>query len=314
MSKRFITLGEVASAASLLVDRIARDALAPTDLKAYAVPRGGIPALLALLRAADRSNKISITATTDLAQADIIVDDLIDSGSTMTRHLGGGKPFYALFAKSQQHQDKVGLVVDPDWLVFPWEVGDKHDESAFDVVTRALEVIGDDPSREGLLETPKRVVKAWETWFGGYDMDPESILKVFADGAEGVDEMVIEVDIPFYTHCEHHMAPFFGLASVAYIPNGRVLGLSKMNRIVDMFARRLQVQERLTNQIADALDKHLQPKGVGVLLRARHMCVESRGVRHRGCSTTTSALRGAIKDEPEARQEFLMLAKTDTPI
>lgn len=169
-------------------------------------------------------------------------------------------------------------------------------------------------AREGLDETPKRVVKAWDTWFGGYNIDPVEILKVFEDGAEGVDEMVIEVDIPFYTHCEHHMAPFFGLASVAYIPDGKVLGLSKMNRLVDIFARRLQVQERLTNQIADALETHLKPKGVGVLLRARHMCVESRGVQHRGCSTTTSALRGAIKNEPDARMEFLTLAKTNTPI
>lgn len=169
-------------------------------------------------------------------------------------------------------------------------------------------------AREGLHETPARVVKAWKTWFGGYEQDPLEILKVFEDGAEGVDEMVIEVDIPFYTHCEHHMAPFFGLASVAYVPNGKVLGLSKMNRLVDIFARRLQVQERLTNQIADALDTHLRPKGVGVLLRARHMCVESRGVQHRGCSTTTSALRGCIKNEPDARMEFLTLAKTNTPL
>jgi len=157
-----------------------------------------------------------------------------------------------------------------------------------------LDHIGEDIEREGLAETPARVVKAWNTWFAGYNLDPREIMKTFEDGAEGCDEMVIEVDIPFYTHCEHHMAPFFGLASVAYIPNGKVLGLSKMNRVVDLFARRLQVQERLTNQIADAMQEHLNPKGVGVLLRTGHMCVESRGVQHRGCSTTTSALRGCI--------------------
>ena len=119
-------------------------------------------------------------------------------------------------------------------------------------------------------------------------------------------------------NCEHHLAPFFGLASVAYIPqpgpDGRVLGLSKMNRLVDLFARRLQVQERLTNQIADAMEEHLKPLGVGVLIRARHMCVESRGVQHRGCSTTTSALRGVIKTQPHSRAEFLALANTKTPI
>lgn len=182
-----------------------------------------------------------------------------------------------------------------------------------ELIRGVLNALGEE-DREGLRETPSRVVKAWSTWFGGYTLDPKDVVKTFEDGAEGVDEMVIEVDIPFYTHCEHHMAPFFGLASVAYIPNGKVLGLSKMNRLVDLFARRLQVQERLTNQIADALEELLQPKGVGVLLRARHMCVESRGVQHRGCSTTTSALRGAIKEEPDARMEFLTLAKTNTPI
>jgi len=182
------------------------------------------------------------------------------------------------------------------------------------MISRVLEAIGDDPNREGLHETPARVRKAHDHWFSGYGRDPREVLKVFQDGAEGVDEMVIEVDIPFYSHCEHHIAPFFGLASVAYIPSGKVLGLSKMNRLVDLFARRLQVQERLTNQIADALEEHLEPKGVGVLLRARHMCVESRGIQHRGCSTTTSALRGCIKEEHDARHEFLMLAKTTTPI
>lgn len=189
--------------------------------------------------------------------------------------------------------------------------GNLHDEG---LIREYLSRIGDDATREGLSETPKRVVKAWDEWFGGYNKKPADVIKAFEDGAEGVDEMVIEVDIPFYTHCEHHMAPFFGLASVAYIPNGKVLGLSKMNRIVDMFARRLQVQERLTNQIADAIDEHLKPIGAGVLLRARHMCVESRGVKHRGCSTTTSALRGAIKNEPATRAEFLALAKTTTPL
>jgi GTP cyclohydrolase I len=182
------------------------------------------------------------------------------------------------------------------------------------LIREVLRQIGDDPSREGLLETPNRVVKAWDRWFSGYHKDVGEIFKTFEDGAQGVDEMVVQVDIPFYTHCEHHMAPFWGLASVAYIPNGRVLGLSKMNRVVDLFACRLQVQERLTNQIADAMWEHLKPKGVGVLLRARHMCVESRGIQHRGSTTTTCALRGCIKDEPEARQEFLMLAKTTTPI
>jgi GTP cyclohydrolase I len=121
--------------------------------------------------------------------------------------------------------------------------------------------------------------------------------------------MVVVKDMPFYTHCEHHMAPFFGTATVAYIPAGKIVGLSKLSRVVNAYARRLQVQERLTNQIADAINDNLQPKGVGVVLKARHLCMESRGICQQGSSTVTSALRGVMRDVPEARAEFLDLAR-----
>jgi GTP cyclohydrolase I len=121
--------------------------------------------------------------------------------------------------------------------------------------------------------------------------------------------MVVVKDIPFYTHCEHHMTPFFGTATVAYIPDGKIVGLSKLARVVDAFARRLQVQERLTNQIADALQDNLKPKGVGVVVTARHLCMESRGIQQQGHETITSALRGVMRDLPEARAEFLNLAR-----
>lgn len=183
-----------------------------------------------------------------------------------------------------------------------------------DLIREALHQIGDDPKRGGLIETPTRVAKAWGHWFSGYTQDPADILKTFEDGAEGVDEMVMVKDIPFYTHCEHHMAPFFGLATVAYIPSERIVGLSKLNRLVDLFARRLQVQERLTNQIADALNDVLHPKGAGVLLRARHMCIESRGIQQRGTITVTCALRGALKEEHDARNEFMHLAQSNALI
>jgi len=162
--------------------------------------------------------------------------------------------------------------------------------------------------RQGLQETPERVAKAWEFWTSGYDQDPAAVLKCFEDGAEGVDEMVIVKDIPFYSKCEHHLADIFGTATVAYIPNGRVVGLSKLSRVVEIFARRLQVQERLTNQIADALHDNLEPLGVGVIIRARHMCMESRGICQQGHHTITSALRGNIKSQHETRAEFMMLA------
>jgi GTP cyclohydrolase I len=167
----------------------------------------------------------------------------------------------------------------------------------------------EDHEREGLAETPARVAKAWAHWTSGYGVDIAKIMKAFEDGGEKYDQMVIVKDIPIYSKCEHHLADIFGTCSIAYIPNGRIVGLSKLARLADAFARRLQVQERLTNQIADALVEHLQPLGVGVLIKARHLCMESRGICQQGHHTVTTALRGAIKDEPQTRSEFLTLAK-----
>ena len=167
---------------------------------------------------------------------------------------------------------------------------------------------GEQADREGLQETPARVAKAWEFWTSGYGQNAAEILKVFEDGAEGYDEMVVVKDIPIYSHCEHHLAAIFGTATVAYIPDGRIVGLSKLSRLTDMHARRLQVQERLTNDIAEDLWTHLRPRGVGVLIRARHMCMESRGVCQQGHHTITTALRGVFKDQSETRAEFMALA------
>lgn len=171
-----------------------------------------------------------------------------------------------------------------------------------------LHAIEPNPNREGIKETPERVAKAWAEWTSGYDVDIGAMLKTFEDGAERYDEMVIVKDIPIYSKCEHHLADIFGTATIAYIPNGKVVGLSKLSRLADAFARRLQVQERLTVQIADALEEHLQPKGVGVLIRARHMCMESRGICQQGHHTITSALRGVLRSDVAARAEFLKLA------
>lgn len=182
--------------------------------------------------------------------------------------------------------------------------------SAQQLFRRLLTIIGEDPDRPGLQETPKRATKAWTDWTAGYHQNPEAVLKVFEDGAELCgDEMVIVKDIEIYSHCEHHLAPFFGCVHIAYIPNGKVVGLSKLARLADVFAKRLQVQERLTNQIANALVDHLQPLGVGVIVEAKHFCMCSRGVGKQGSTTITSALRGAIKDKPEARAEFMSLIR-----
>ena|SRR5690625_4071369 len=167
---------------------------------------------------------------------------------------------------------------------------------------------GEDAQREGLQETPKRVAKAWEHWLSGYAKDPADILKVFEDGATDYDQMVVVKDIPIYSKCEHHLADIFGTATIAYIPDQHIVGLSKLSRLADMYARRLQVQERLTTQIADALQEHLNPKGVGVIVKARHMCMESRGVCQQGHYTITSALRGVFR-EGVVRNEFMELSK-----
>lgn len=162
-----------------------------------------------------------------------------------------------------------------------------------------------DASREGLQETPDRVRKAFEFWLSGYSQDPKTILKVFEDGAENYDEMVTVGGIQFFSLCEHHLTPFFGVAHVGYIPKGKIIGLSKIPRLVEMFSRRLQVQERLTQEIANALWANLDPKAVGVVIRARHLCMESRGVQKPGTLTYTSKMMGAFRNDPSARTEFL---------
>ena len=160
-------------------------------------------------------------------------------------------------------------------------------------------------TREGLRETPARYRRAFEHFIKGYQQNAGEVLKTFEDGAAGYDELVFQGAIPFYSTCEHHLLPFWGVAHVGYIPEGRIVGLSKMPRLVEVFARRLQVQERLTTQIADAMRDFLKPKAVGVVLRCRHTCIESRGVEKIGTMTYTSALRGLFKTDAAARAEFL---------
>jgi len=171
------------------------------------------------------------------------------------------------------------------------------------MIRKILEYIGEDPEREGLVDTPKRVVAAYERMFAGYKQKPEDVLTVFGD--ESYDEMIVVKDIEFYSMCEHHMLPFFGKAHVGYIPDGKIIGLSKIPRLVEMFARRLQNQERLTNQIAKALYGILKPKGVGVIIEAKHFCMMARGVEKQNSLVTTSALQGLFKRELNTRSEFL---------
>lgn len=172
-----------------------------------------------------------------------------------------------------------------------------------------LYLCNEDPQREGLKDTPMRVAKAWAEWTSGYKVDIKELMTTFEDGANGYDEMVVRKGIPVYSHCEHHMAVIFGTCTVAYIPNGKIIGLSKMDRLVDAFARRLQVQERMTSQIAEAMMEHLKPLGVGVWMSCRHMCIESRGVKNMDSTTITTSLHGVFLDKPAVRAEFLAAAR-----
>lgn len=176
-----------------------------------------------------------------------------------------------------------------------------------EIIRRELELIGEDPRREGLLKTPERVANAMKFLTEGYNSSAEEVV---GDGIfeEEHDNMIMVRDIELYSLCEHHMLPFFGKAHVAYIPNGKIVGLSKIPRIVDVFARRLQVQERLTEQIAEGLCNVLHPSGVGVVIEAYHLCMMMRGVQKQNSKTITSALRGAFREDPKTRDEFLRLA------
>lgn len=179
-------------------------------------------------------------------------------------------------------------------------------------VKTILRWAGDDPSRDGLKETPSRVTKAFEEYFRGYDQDPVAILQKTFEEIEGYDEMIVLRGIRFESHCEHHMAPIIGRAWVGYIPDGRVVGISKLARVVDAYAKRLQIQEKMTAQIANTIQDVLQPQGVAVMIKAEHHCMTTRGVMKPGTDMVTSRMLGAFRDNPITRQEFLAIVTEDT--
>jgi len=187
-------------------------------------------------------------------------------------------------------------------------------DSASQAVRTLLQYLGENPDREGLLETPERVLKSYDELFGGYEQDPAQILKTFKDGGESVDEMVIQRNIQFFSMCEHHMIPFFGVAHVAYLPREEIVGLSKLARLVEVYARRLQVQERMTTQITRALMEHLKPKGAACVIQATHLCMVQRGIKKHQSDTVTSSLEGCFRSG-KTRSEFLhLVSQHQTPL
>ncbi len=180
-------------------------------------------------------------------------------------------------------------------------------EEAEEAVRTLICWTGDDPDREGLIETPKRVVNAYEEFFEGYDIDPEEVLQKTFEEVQGYDDAVIVRNIRVESHCEHHIVPILGVAHVGYIPNNRVVGISKLARVVEIFGKRLQTQETMTAQIADTIQKVLEPKGVAVVVDASHQCMTTRGIHKTESSTITSRMLGAFRDNPETRSEFMNL-------
>ena len=182
-------------------------------------------------------------------------------------------------------------------------------EEAEAAVRTLIRWAGDDPQREGLRDTPKRVVKAFKEFYSGYKQDPSQVLdKIFAE-VEGYDDLVLVRDIPFHSHCEHHMVPFFGMAHIAYYPTKGVVGLSKLARLVEVYARRLQTQETMTAQIAAAMEEALEPRGTAVMIEAEHMCMSMRGVQKAGATTLTTQVTGRFKDNPAEQARFLTLVR-----
>lgn len=254
------------------------------SLKYYGVPRGGQP-IAAMLNPVDKPE-----------EADIIIDDLIDSGKTRDRYvLKYGKPFVGLFDKINE------IELQNKWLIFPWEAMDEA--SPEENVVRIFQYLGEDPKREGLKDTPRRYLKFLKEFTNPAPFEFTTF------SAEGTDEMIIQKNIPFYSLCEHHIAPFFGTADIAYIPGDKIVGLSKLARCVDLYANRLQNQERITTQIAERLMMELNPRGVAVRLRAQHLCMSMRGCKKHDTETTTTKLLGLFMSEPMARNEFLQMVK-----
>ncbi len=262
----------------------------PGRLKAYAIPNGGIPA--ALMIVSQVPNMVLLESDKG---ADCFLDDIVDSGKTRETW---GEPFFALVDKQKEKLT--------EWVSFPWERMTKQDGPQ-DNVSRLLQYIGDDPTREGLRDTPDRVVRSYAELFAGYKQDPADVMKVFEDGA--CDEMVLLRNCEFWSCCEHHLQPFFGKAHIAYIPNKKVIGVSKLARILDIYARRLQIQERLCQQVTQALDQHLGALGSACIIEATHFCMVCRGVQKQHSELVTSSLTGVFRDTPIARQELLALIR-----
>lgn len=278
----------------------------------YGVPRGGVTLAIALSYIKD------IILIDDLTQAMsdenvLVVDDIIDSGTTRTRYKD--YDFACLHIKkgavcSNFIDNKTYYIENDveDWIHYWWE---ENEAPAEDAVIRIIQAIGDDPTREGLLDTPKRVTKSWEELFSGYKQNTdEEVKQLFTQfSGEGYNEIVLLKDIEFFSFCEHHLLPFFGKAHIAYIPKDKVVGISKLARLLDLHSRRLQIQERIGERVVSDIMKHLDAQGAACVIEAQHLCMKMRGVNKQHSVMITSSIKGAFMDNEKARIELMGLLR-----
>ena len=295
MNKKYIKWNDFQDLVKVLANKIKKDKYNSL----YGIPRGGIHVAQAL------RSILKLPLVISPQEKTLIIDDVADSGYTLSRYDKNDTAVLHLKTTSKIIPTYFAEKLDC-WIVYPWErLEEDKAEGLQDNIRRLLQYLGEDINREELKETPKRVQKAWEFWTSGYGKDSKSVMKVFKN--PGIDQLIVVPKIDFYSHCEHHLAPFYGQIHIGYVPNGKVLGVSKFARLVEIYARRLQIQERLTQQIADDIMKYLDPQGVGVVIRGIHLCMISRGVEKQNTEMVTSAMLVFFRDKPELRAEFLAL-------
>lgn len=272
----------------------------------YPVMRGGFPVAMAL------SQKLNIPIEDKLSPSPfiLIVDDVIDSGKTHEKYIDWD--FACLHVKRENWEYDISppkYFVDyfppTEWIEYFWE---KNEMTGEDEIIRLLQIIGENPNREGLLETPKRFLSSWKFLFSGYQQSSQDVFKTFSTPS-GYDEIVLLKDIEMYSMCEHHILPFFGKAHIAYIPNEKVIGISKLARLLDIYSHRLQIQERLCQQITEDIMKYLQPKGAACIIEAQHLCMKMRGVEKQNSTMITSSLKGVFLTNSSSKEELMRLIR-----
>lgn len=294
--------------ARLVLDELSR--FGRTYSGIYGVPRGGqvFATFLSTQMNLPMVSKDKIITTT------LIVDDILDSGTTRKR-FSENNDFVCLHCAHKENLiylfNKNSVELTDKWVIYPWE--EEEGKSVDDSILRFFQFIGEDPNREGLIDTPKRVIKSWKELYSGYQTDISQIITTFDEPGNKYDQLILLKNIELFSMCEHHILPFIGKAHIAYIPDGKVIGISKLARIMEVFARRLQIQERLGDQITSVLIDQLRPKGAACIIEAQHLCMRMRGVSKQNSTMITSSLKGIFLEDDDrgrsARKELMDLIK-----